>query len=132
MNTTIGRTAHPRTYTATTEQIVLDRIAAGTLRIDTLRGRASVLYRGQWREATYYRCHRGYRWMRLHHRGARRAVGLHRAVWIASHKTLPPEGCEIHHTRGKIAGDGIGNLELLTREAHAEIHRRDYDDFMNS
>lgn len=112
-----------RTYRPTDESIVLERISAGTLRVDTVGGRVFFLKCGTWNECTYYPCHRGYRWVRLQKRGARRAVAVHRAVWIAANGWVPPAGAQVHHIRGKRAGDGIANLDLcLTRADHYAEH----------
>lgn len=124
----------PRKYAPADEQIVLDRISEGTLRIDTVCGRAYVLYRGRWREATYYPDRGNYQYLRLHHRGRRRAVALHRAVWIAHNQQLLPDGAEVHHVRGKWAGNGIGNVKPLGHVEHMAEHydRDEFEEFWNS
>jgi hypothetical protein len=80
---------------------VLDRLANGTLRVDTARAIVWVRLRprGRWRRLPGYDGGRtgAYVTIRLHANGARRGVMLHRLVWIAHHRKLIPEGCEIHH-----------------------------------
>jgi len=42
-------------------------------------------------------CHRGYRYVRFYHAGRRRAVSLHRLVWMLAHQRTVPPGAVVHH-----------------------------------
>ena len=71
------------------------------------------------------KCHRGYRWVRLYHNGSRRAVSLHRLIWMLANDRVVPRGCHIHHKRGK-KHENPEDLECLTKEEHN--HARHVED----
>ena len=75
-------------------------------------------------------CHRGYRHVRLHYKGRRASVALHKLVWMVFHNSTVPPAHEVHHIKSKkLLGkchDGIGNLELLDKEAHSDLHTEEF------
>lgn len=82
-----------------------------------------------------YKCHRGYRWVRLYFKNARRAVPLHRLIWmLANGRTIPP-GHVVHHKRGK-EHEHPDDLEAISKDRHKEIHCSGeweaLEDFLNS
>lgn len=87
------------------------------------------------KKITIYKCHRGYKWVRLYFKGGRRAVPVHRIIWmLANGRTIPP-GHFIHHKRGK-EHEHPNDLEALTREQHKAEHRKKdlnaVDEFLSS
>lgn len=133
--------AKTRKYKPASEQIILDRLAAGTLRVDLETGVVEVLHPhhsvwpGQWREPHMKPSGRTdqYRVFKLYLKNSRREVRLHRAVWIAGTGELIPDGCEIHHKDEDPENNAYSNLELLESEQHRNHHNgngdADYDDF---
>lgn len=107
-----------RKYRQATDQIFLDRIADGTLRVDTKRARVWVRRGKRWQRLTInWDSRERYQFVRVYQRGARKAIALHRLVWIAAHRRLVPAGCEIHHKRGR-GKNGIEHLECLSHGEH--------------
>jgi hypothetical protein len=68
-----------------------------------------------------FTCHRGYLWVRLYQGRARRAVAIHRIVWMVHHQRTIPRGRVIHHAGCKRL-NRIDELVLVTRGQHKKIH----------
>ena len=51
----------------------------------------------------------------------KRTVYRYQWVWTMKHGVIP-DGMVIHHLNGDPTDDGLGNLTLLTRKAHAQLH----------
>lgn len=75
-------------------------------------------------------CHRGYRHVRLHYRGRRASVALHKLTWMVINNSTVPPNHDVHHIKSKkLLGkchDGIGNLELLDKNAHSDLHTEEF------
>lgn len=75
-------------------------------------------------------CHRGYRHVRLHYKGRRTSVALHKLTWMVVNNSTVPPGHDVHHIKSKkLLGkchDGIGNLELLDKTAHSDLHTEEF------
>lgn len=113
----------PRTYKACDEQIVLDRLADGTLKVDVSGGRVLVRRpNGRWAVPYLERDRCGYLFFRLYRNGARRKIALHRAVWMAANGTLIPAGHEVHHVNVNNQVNAHWNLEAKDKDAHRLVH----------
>jgi hypothetical protein len=99
-----------------TDQDILDRLNAGTLVVSSSGGWvASVSDKGsvcflsiRVREKRGSR----YRFVSVCSKGKKKAIAVHRLVWIAGHRSLVPEGFDVHH-KNSMNGDCLDNLCLL-------------------
>jgi len=55
--------------------------------------------------------------------GKRASCQKHRAIWIEANGEIP-EGYVIHHINGHKKDNRIENLECLSREEHAQKHKK--------
>ncbi len=125
-----------RKYKPATDQIVLDRLADGTLKVDTKEAVAFVRKRPdqEWRQLRTYSSgpREKYERVRLYRNGARKSIQLHRLVWVAANRLAVPEGCEIHHRRARWR-NGIDHIECVSVVRHKALtYGDDVEAFLNS
>ncbi len=103
-----------------TDKDILSRIESGSLVVDTeLAIVTSVTARyGARTLRIIERESNGstYRFVEVTASGKKKKISLHRLVWIAAHRQLPPAGYDVDHEFGMRVEnpDGIWNLRLLT------------------
>lgn len=59
-----------------------------------------------------------YLFVRLYFEGARRAVAVHRIVWMARRLKCVPDGYDIHHRDGNKRNNNYRNLRAISSHAH--------------
>ena len=126
----------PRKYRQADDQLFLDRLADDTLRVNTATAVVRVRRGRRWKRLAVQWDSRGrYQFVRIYRKGARKAIALHRLVWMAAHQRLVPAGCEVHHKHGR-ERNGIEHIECLTEVDHHAVTyggRSDsFDEFWNS
>lgn len=109
-----------RDLSGMTDEDILRRLRAGSLRVDKRTGLvASFDWRHKrWRGpmSVLHRTIRGstYRFVRVCHGSKQKKVAVHRLVWMAEHGIVPPEGYDVHHKEPDAEyPDGIDNLCLV-------------------
>lgn len=114
------------TRSGMSDQDVLARIEAGTLVVDTDRATVfSVSRYGGTFLRVIERESSGstYHFVEITSAGKKKKIALHRLVWIAAHRELPPPGFDVNHKRGKRVPlpDSIDNLELLPSSVNRRL-----------
>lgn len=105
--------------TGMTDQDILDRIEEGSLIVDTKRATVvSVTHHGRRQLRVLRRKPPGgtyYNFVEICKAGRKKKITLHRLVWMAAHRQLIPDDCDIDHINGKGIpnADGIDNLRLM-------------------
>jgi len=96
-----------------TDEDILARLIEGTLSVDIVK---AEVYSGD-RKLSVREADRGsrgrYRFVEICRNGKKKAIALHRIVWMAVTKRLIPDDKDIDHIRGSVAGDGISNLRCI-------------------
>lgn len=122
--------------------IVYARLKDGTLHVDFSTGKIYSIKGGNWNELTlFYDDHAGnqrYAFVyirrqcisyRKDHRGhsrkivtwRRRAIAVHKLVWIAKHGSIP-RGYDVHHKDLNSLNNKLSNLELMDKFLHRRLH----------
>ncbi len=104
-------------YAKADDSIFLTRIEADTLRVDLATGYVYVRRstRGKWRRLRPFRGgkqHAPYWFVRVYKDNARKAIALHRLVWMAANGRCVPEGFDVDHRDCDPDNNGIDNLRL--------------------
>jgi hypothetical protein len=126
----------PRKYKSLTYARVLQAIRAGRITVDLKKleifkdGRLMI----QRPDSTDR-----YLFVRIYLDGARRAVAVHRIVWMSVRRKLVPDGYDIHHRDGDRRNNRYKNLRAMTAAKHRALtarNRRTYpagwDDVVDS
>lgn len=109
----------PRSRKGLSDQDVLDRLIAGSLRIHPETATVESLFRGKtWRVLKPYTDMHGsgYLFVKINAAGRQKKIAVHRLQWMACHLSLVPAGHDVHHRRSpprpRPKPNHIGNLEL--------------------
>lgn len=103
-------------YRPGSDEMILDRIKADTLRVDTETGAVSSWRKGRWNRIAQEVDRNGYASVRIYCRGRRRRIAVNRIVWMAEHRELIPEGFDVHHQDTERHNNNGRNLRLLPEE----------------
>lgn len=99
-----------------TDADILERIETGSLRVcPSACSVASKSVQGWTELKIIERESNGstYQFVTVCSGGKKKKIALHRLVWMASHRSLVPDGFDVDHKHGKDAGNGIENLQIL-------------------
>lgn len=66
---------------------------------------------------------KGYPCVTIKHHGKDRAFLLHKLVYETANGPVP-DGHEIHHVDGDRGNWSLGNLKVMDKQAHRELHRQ--------
>lgn len=105
----------PRKYKPLDYATVLQLIKQGEMLVNlcttvvTFRGRVLVPFTDR---------RRRYLFVRIYYRGARRAVSVHRLVWMKHHGRVVPPGFDIHHRDANPRNNRYTNLQKLALGKH--------------
>lgn len=106
-----------RTRRGMTDQDILDRVADGSIVVDTLLAIAYSQQEGRLRRlrAVVRETKRGsaYAFVEVCSQGRKKKIAIHRLVWMAANRALVPPGYDVDHVLGRSHGDGIDNLRIL-------------------
>jgi hypothetical protein len=112
---------------------VLDRINSGTLLVDTdlaIVTSCTARHGTKTLRVIERESNRStYRFVEITAGGKKKKVALHRLVWMAAHRQIPPAGYDVHHVNGKQVAnpDAIWNLDLLSIGENRSTNRRYVD-----
>ena len=111
-----------RVFKRLTIRRILTLFAGGKYRLDFEELEVlSKRQNGEYAPICQDKCHRGYPFVRLHYRNARRAIAIHKLAWIVAHKRDVPKWHEIHHENSRKWDWQLSNLKLLTKKKHQNL-----------
>lgn len=115
----------PRKYKVLTYARVLQAIKAGritaNLRTAVIRKDGRVMVQ---RPDSTDR----YLFVRIYLDGARRAVAVHRIVWMCRRRKAPPPGYDIHHKDADKRNNAYKNLRAMSATKHRQLAARKRND----
>lgn len=119
-----------RKYGRITNRKILQLFAKGIYRFDD-----GAVFGRNGKTINIFKCHRGYKWVRLYHKNGRKAVAIHRLIWMLANLKTIPRGWVVHHIYGKDQ-ENPNDLEAITKSDHKRRHyARDLEilhEFLNS
>jgi len=101
---------------------ILELFRAGRYSADLEAGR---VYGANGAELASYPGKSGHLFIRLYGAGRRKAIAIHRVIWIVASGLAIPRGFEIHHRNKDVTDNAWANLFCLAKPDHAKLHGRD-------
>ena len=115
-----------RTYRQGGDEVFLQRIRDGTLRVDVVTDVVETQqhrhHYGKWHKMKLEKDDDGYLLVRCYVKGARKQTRLHRLVWMMMTGEPIPEGFDVHHFDGDKLNNHPDNLELVDSYEHRCSH----------
>lgn len=75
------------------------------------------------KELSFYQAEDGHLFVRLYHNGKRKAIAVHRLVWMCATKSTIPKDYEVHHIDGDPTNNTFENLMCVHKLDHRKFHR---------
>lgn len=104
---------------------LLEFVKKGPYLIDIDEG---IIYNSRGHELSTYANDDGHLFVRIYWNGKRKAIAVHRLVWMAATKSTIPEKFQVHHRDGDTENNSFTNLMCVHEMDHRKFHEEHYEE----
>lgn len=114
-----------RCYKLMTKRDLLALVKKGPYHIDTESG---LVFNAKGHQLATYPNDDGHLFVRVYWNGKRKAIAVHRLVWMAATGCTIPEKFEVHHRDADPENNAFYNLMCVHEMDHRKFHEEHYEE----